>query len=421
MSLYLPARPLLLWAVRLLSFSALIICFVLFGMKLNGSITSLAGCGGEGGCSQVMGSRWSEWFHVPVTLWAGLLYLSILVLTLPPVQRWLGRTGDQLLAAAGVILAGAAVYFLCLLYFEMKDHCPWCLALHLTGLTVAGIILTAAVRTQREGGRGVLEAAMLSGLAAIGVLAAGQVWGPRPDTHLITESGLKEETGPVVPAAPAAVTSREARVVSFHEGKLNYDAAALPIIGSPDARFVLVEYFDYTCRSCRNMAGDLQALKQKWPGVFSVIVLPTPLNRACNPFLKSHVEDHPGACELARLALAVWHTKPESFAPFHEYLYTLRLPVTEASVKEARAKAEALSGAAAIAAALDDSRVSGQITENIGNFARLTSENIVMPKLLLRGQVMMHGPARDAETFVRAIEQQFNPGAAGSPVLSQPK
>ena len=180
----------MLWAVRLLSFAAMVVCLLLFSMKLTGRISSLAGCGGEGGCRQVMGGEWSEWFQVPVTLLAAGIYLGVLCLTLTPVQRALGRTGDQLLAAAGVILAGAAVYFLCLLIFKEKQNCPWCLGLHITGLTVSALILTAAVKAQRAGERGVLEAAMLTGFMAIGLLAAGQVWGPKPETHVITEGGF---------------------------------------------------------------------------------------------------------------------------------------------------------------------------------------------------------------------------------------
>src|SRR5436190_8532756 len=147
MSLNLPARPLLLWTVRLLSSLAMVVCFVIFIMKLNGSITSLRGCGGEGECSQVLGGRWSEWFRIPVTAWAGLVYLGIIVLTLEPVREMFGRKGDQLLAAAGVVLAGAAVYFISLMLFAKEDGglCPWCLGRHVAGLTVAVILLTAAV------------------------------------------------------------------------------------------------------------------------------------------------------------------------------------------------------------------------------------------------------------------------------------
>jgi len=420
-----PARPFLLLLVQILSFSAVPICFWLFFQKLNGSISSIAGCGGEGGCSQVMGGRWSEWFHVPVTLCAGLVYLGIGVLTLPPVQRALGRTGDQLLAAGGVILAGAAVYFLSLMFFDKKHggFCPWCLGLHITGLTVSGLILTNAVRARHEGERGVLEAAMLTGFAAIGMLAAGQIWGPRVESHLITDGGLLANAGSARPdtVVPPPAAKSESRELSFFDGELKFDAAALPILGSPDTRFVLVEFFDYTCRTCRVMSGHLKELQQKWPGMFSVVVLPAPLHRECNPFLKANVPDHAGACELAKLSLGVWKARPEVFAEYHDYLLQLPLPIGAPGLQEARRKADDLAGAPAVTAALEDSWVANRLTENLGTFAKLTAQSIVMPKLLLHSQLMMHGPARNVETFLKVMDEQFHPAEAGTPVVTPAK
>lgn len=429
MSLNLPARPLLLWTVRIISFAAMSVCFMLFVMKLNGSISSLRGCGAEGGCSNVMGGRWSEWFHMPVTVWAGMVYVAILLLTTRRIRQVLGRTGDQLLAAGGVVLAGAAIYFLSLMFFGTEGEgrgkvgfCPWCLGLHLAGLTVSAILLTAAVQQQREGERGILEAAMLSGFAAIGILAAGQIWGPRPDTHLLTETELKKDVpGPAQPATMKSAANRPPRIVSFFGGDMKFDAASLPIIGNPDASFILVEFFDYTCRSCREMAGDLKALKQKWPGMFGVVVLPSPLNRNCNPFLRERVPDHPGACELARLSLAVWCKKPEAFAGYHDYLLSLPLPAGDAILATARKRADEIAGAAVIQAALDDPEITTRLNENFGSFARLTSESIVMPKLLVHGKLVLHGPVRDTQAFLSLMEQQFGLGKPGIPVVSPPK
>jgi len=428
MSLSLPARPTLLWAVRILSFSAMSISLWLFSRGLTGDISSIAGCGGEGDCEEIMGGPWSKWFHIPVTLFAAAIHMGVLSLTLPSVQRALGRTGDQLLAAAGVILAGAAIYFLSILYIKLDKHCPWCLGLHLAGLAVAALILTATVRTERASRRGVLEAAMLTGFMAIGVLAAGQVWGPKPDSHLITSGGYAGESnapaataGSTAPAPAKPPAAPAPRMVSFFNDSLKYDAAALPILGAPDARVIMVEFFDYTCRSCRILSGDLKALKKKWPDTFGIIVLPTPLNRACNPLLRDSVEDHPGACELARISLALWRTKPSAFPVLHDYLLAIPLPVDAGKIAAARRKADELAGADAMTAALADPWVAGQLQENLGTFAKLTAQSIVMPKLLLHSSVMMHGPANSTEALIKVMEEQFNLPGAGSPVISKPR
>ena len=403
------SHPLLRGAVRLLSFSALTVCLWLFGRKLSGDITSIAGCGGEGGCSQVLGGRWSEWFQVPVTLLAALVHATVLSLTLPPVQRWLGPAGDRCLPAAAVMLGGAAIYFLTLLYGVEHQHCPWCLGLHLTGITVAALILADAGRKLEWAGLG---RPGLTGILALGVLAAGQIWGPKPKTYLLTGG-----TGPAAPAL--VVTGAGGREVSFLDGRLKYDTATLPLIGSPAAKYVMVEFFDYTCSSCRDLAGDLKELKKKWPETFAVIVLPAPLNRACNPSLKPAVRDHPGACELARLALALWKAKPEAFPEFHDFLLALPLPMTIERLAEARYKAVTLTSEEAIAAALEDPWVGQRLKDNVAAFAQLTAQSIAMPKLLLPQSGVMHGTAHDTAEFVRVMETQFKlagpaPGA-GAP------
>jgi hypothetical protein len=358
---------------------------------------------------------------------AAAVYLAVLVLTIPSVQQFLGRTGDQLLAAAGVVLIAAAIYFLVLLYAVEKNHCPWCLGLHVTGIVAGAFILTLTVGTQHGRRRSVLEAATLTGFMAIGVLAAGQVWGPKPDTHLVTSGGIAATPNSApgdaaaLPAPPATAVSSAGRMVGFFDDRMRYDAASLPILGSSDARVVMVEFFDYTCGYCRELAGHLKALKRKWPDTFGIVTLPSPINRACNPFLRDHVKDHEGACELARLSLALWRAKPAAFPDYHDYLLGLPLPAKREIVESARRKADELAGAAAMNAAMEDPWVTRQLNENIGSFAKLTTQSIVMPKLLLHTSVMMHGPPRNTEEFIKVIEQQFDLTGTGSPVISKPR
>ena len=403
-------RPLYRWSLRLLSFSALAVCLWLWSRKLSGEISSLVGCGGEGGCSQVMGGRWSEWFHLPVTLLAALVHAAALCLTLPSVRRRLGAWGDVALATAGVLLGGAAVYFLTILYAVEHRHCPWCLGLHLAGLVVAGLILRDGWRQSGPGG---LKAALLAGGLGLATLAAGQAWGPRPATYLLTGGATAPE-----PTAPAAVGPQE---LSFLEGKLKLDAAALPRLGSLTARIVLVEFFDYTCSSCRNLAADFKELNAKWPGTFGMIPLPAPLNRACNPGLKPKVPDHLGACDLAKLALALWKAKPSAFVEFHEYLLASPLPATPERIAEARRRAAELAGEGALAAALQDPWVGQRLAENFVVFGQITSQSIVMPKLLFPTSGVMHGTAPSAAQFIKLMEDRFQLRAGGAAPAKEPR
>lgn len=406
-----PAGPPFSKVVPILSFIALTLCLWLFSRKLSGEISSIAGCGGEGGCSSVLGGRWSEWFHLPVTLLAAGVHFTVFLCSLPPVRRAGGIRMTRWLAAAAVILAGSAGYFLAILYLVERQHCPWCLTIHLTGLAEAGLILTGAWRQHRGSGESWAGRAVLTGTLALGILAAGQKWGPRPKTFLITGEAPASGGG-ILPSMAGG-----SRVLRFFDGTMAFDAAALPVIGSPAAPAVLVEFFDYTCASCRDLAGDLKALKEKWPGTFAVVVLPAPLNRACNPALAPSVTDHPGACELARLALALWRAKPEAFPAFHDFLFSLPLPAVPERLAEARKQADQLAGEAAMESALASPWVAARLQANFEAFARLTAQSIKMPKLLLHDSVMMHGTAPRTGEFLRVMEEQFGLSGKSPPAV----
>ena len=335
--------------VRVLSAAAIGLCGYLLSMRLTGRIDSLAGCG-DGGCSQLLGGRWSQWLGIPVTALAAAVYGGILLLTLPAVQRSPGRTGDQLLAAGGMVLAMAALWFLGVMAFA--DHgaanesrwCGWCLTLHGIGIAVAVILLADARRTSAGGGGRLLEAGGLTGVTGIAVLILGQLFATPPATHRITSGTIPGAPGSATSAHPAATPPHGARTLTFFQSSsepLTFEVGRDPHLGPADARHVLVEYFDYTCRSCRDLYGDLQALKKKWPGLFTVIAVPSPLHRACNPWLSPNINNHAGACELAQMALAMWKAAPQHFPEYHDYLMRLPLPP---NLPEARAKGTGLAG-----------------------------------------------------------------------------
>ena len=64
--------------IRILALLGFGVSAYLVWMKLTGQITSVVGCGGEGGCSNVLGSQWSQWFFIPVTAVSACFYLCLL-------------------------------------------------------------------------------------------------------------------------------------------------------------------------------------------------------------------------------------------------------------------------------------------------------------------------------------------------------
>ena len=393
-------------ALRLSALAGLLLSGWLLIQKASGSITYLVGCGAGSGCANVLGSRWSQWFLVPVTALSLLLYAALLFFTFKPRRL-------PLLAIA-TCLAGAALWFGVVQAFILHSFCPWCLTAHLIGLTCSILIFRGYGSSQA----GPLKPGLMAGFAATALLIAGQVFGPVPDTHQETRIVLEKDPAPKATTAvpPTAETGPvhirgEGRKVTFL-GNKQYNVGTLPHIGDANAPHVLVKYYDYACNACRDLHEDLDALMRKHPGKFCIIVLPGPINRACNPNVPPHLQNHANACELAKLALACWRTDPTSFAAVHHALFSrpvLDLPKAMEVVKPLMKKplgAEALDDpwiAEVLAADSDDYK---RINFTINN-GKPGEANYLMPKLLVGGTRMLHGVTKTREILFGAIEQEF--------------
>ncbi len=386
-------------ALRLASIGGLLISGWLLLQKATGSIGYLVGCGAGTGCANVLGSRWSQWFLIPVTALSLLLYAALLFLTFRP-QR-------TALLAVGTALGAAAVWFGIVQAFVLRSFCPWCLAAHGIGLACAVLVF----RHHGGGSRGDLRNGLLAGLAATGVLVAGQIFGPVPDTHQESDIVLKESPA-AAPGKPLPVHERgEGRKVTLL-GNKRYNVALLPHLGDPAAPHVAVKYFDYACNACRDLHEDLEAFQKKHPGKLCVVLLPAPIDRACNPEVPPHLNDHPHACELARLALACWRTDPASFPAVHHALFAR--PALDPA--KARAVVAPLLGKPLAPDALADPWIDEVLAADALDYKRINVTNsgqlnYLMPKLLVGGTRMLHGVTKSREILFQALEHEFKVAA----------
>jgi len=130
--------------VRFLAFVGLAISGTLLLMKLTGSISSIRGCGGSGGCENVLGSKWSQWFGIPVSAFSTLLYGGLIVVGF----RW--PSAKMVFKAIAVLLLLAAFWFVGLQIFALRSFCPWCCATHLVGLLTSVALLRTISQQQRS-------------------------------------------------------------------------------------------------------------------------------------------------------------------------------------------------------------------------------------------------------------------------------
>ncbi len=154
-----------------------------------------------------------------------------------------------------------------------------------------------------------------------------------------------------------------------------------PILGSVDAPIVFVELFDYTCPHCRQLNRQLQEVRRRFGKDLAVVVLPVPLSRECNPSVTTDNPSHHDACEISRLAIAVWKLDSQAFVGYHEWLSQ---PENGRTASEARLQAEQIVDREQLREALAGSLVSqfigqhAQIYQLIGKgiLPRLYSERM---------------------------------------------
>ncbi|MEX0653604.1 MAG: vitamin K epoxide reductase family protein [Phycisphaeraceae bacterium] len=322
------------------------------------------GCGATSGCAGVLGSQWSRVLGVPVGLPAMGVYLVMLaglVTVGRPAGRWLVT-----LAAAAVV--AAAGWFVFLQFVWLGTWCVYCMAGHGAGV-VAAVLGLAVVGSRGVMRPGAMGAAVAVGLAAVTVLAGVQLLTSEP-VHRIAV--LDVEWAP----------------------------AEEPVLGLADAeRFVLV-MVDYACPHCRHTHGVLLEAQAELDPAPTLVVLPVPLNPACNP----HAPQYPGprfaeSCELARLALAVHLADPAAFAAFDHWLFEPELP---RSAEAARAEAVTRVGEAALAQALADPRVDERLARNTAAFGR--SEAGRLPVTLVPGSKPVVGRIEQVSTVHALFE-----------------
>ncbi|MBN01534.1 MAG: hypothetical protein CMJ77_20660 [Planctomycetaceae bacterium] len=417
-------------AVQAISVTAMLMAGYLVFMKWTGQITNLIGCGGDADCANVLGGRWSSWLLIPISGWCLVAYLVLFTTsTTAGRQRW----SQCAIVFMGLLLATAAIWFMFLQIAVEQQLCPWCIVLHALGISAAGIIIHGLSKAPLHHRDRILPPAFAMTVLAMFALVTGQIWGPLPKTYQISEGSeattfespdteaisTAAETQPCNPPEdfkqtdpkagvvepttlpnssadepslelPAHLdeTSFTPRVLRYFGGELEYEVGDVPFLGKKDAEVFLVKYFDYTCHTCRDLHGALDQLLEKYPDRLGVVVIPCPLNRSCNSYMRPGAKDHQYACELATLGLKVWRADPEKFVEFHEAMFKHQGKVTPA---KAEAFAETLVGKDKLNNVSLDLWVPETLQKAINVYGVLSRSNGRMPKLLISEKRVMHG------------------------------
>ncbi|MBQ6044191.1 MAG: thioredoxin domain-containing protein, partial [Bacteroidales bacterium] len=271
--------------------AALLLCIIMSIHSLSGS--ELVGCGAGSACDSVLGGRWSKLFGIfPISGIAAGAYLAFLlavtVFLLSKDEGLKDMSSKALLLISGAII-GSAVWFVGLQLIAEGEFCKYCMTTHALGIVCAVLTASGLLRGTRSGSGWI---AVGAGLAAL--LAALQVL-TVPDS--VYQEGTGEEAFPLI-------SSDEA-----------------PVIGNPDAEYVIDLLYDYQCSHCRTVHEQLPEVIRQFDGRVAFVLCPCPLSPKCNPYVPREETRFEGSCDLARLALAVYELEPEVFADFDGWLF----------------------------------------------------------------------------------------------------
>jgi hypothetical protein len=315
------------------------------------------------------------------------------------------------------------------------------MAVHACGLVIAGLVFTrlpvGRPPPPHEPGNPVRIApgtlGGLVGVAGVGlaVLVVGQLFtrGPGPEVTVFTGHsspgtrirlepiGLNGENGatrpattesPVVededpPALPDASPPKQAGPFhEFHNGAVKIDQSMFPVAGDPNAKHVMAVLADYTCPDCKRLHAILGETRRRYgEGTIAVIVMPMPLDSTCNPHVTVTPKKHENACELAKLALAVWAAEPAKFAEMDEWL----MDNQPADPAEARRKAVELVGEAALAEAESGTAADAALRESTRAYGTMNSGPI--PKLMIVPKVTAVGRVDNASDVYNLLEKHL--------------
>lgn len=419
----------------------LTLVLALAGMALAGvllyqsqTLDPLPGCGGGSGCDEVLTSRWSSFFGVPVSLLALGVYVTMFaaVLMRDPEAIRPEVAVEWLMTFCGVAVIVSVLWFVFVQSVILGSFCIYCMATHASAAASAVLCLLAARPTRRAKASALASAIAV---ALVALLIAGQVLGDAPqaaapkvqfvqdspdnpqppelpelqdlpDTMLNNPLGpdpsaiqidplfspIDTATGPSSPSTTAIIQSTGPRKLSFYGGRFKVDTTTVPIIGDPYAPTVLVILFDYTCSHCRDTRATLEKTKTRHGDELAIICLPMPLNKKCNKLLRSSSPTNRYACELAEASLAVWRVAPQKWAEFDKQLYT-----DEALRSPARSKIAAwklVGGEKVLKEGLDDPWVGQRIALNVRiyNACSRAVGNSLIPMLITEDGIMTGAP-----------------------------
>jgi hypothetical protein len=309
------------------------------------------------------------------------------------------------------------VWFTIVQKWIIGAFCPYCMATHITGVLLAALVIWRAPMQFDDDPTDVAltgpapppdagPAPPAEPNATTSPSAPRRLIGPLPAIGLavvgLVLAGILAACQ-VVFAPPAVYRGGESR-----DSQPALDPHAVPLIGSPDAVYVVTLFFDYDCRHCQQVHSMLDEAIGRYDGKLAFALCPAPLNTQCNPYVPRDVEEFKDSCELAKVGLAVWVARREAFPAFDRWIFSAESggPWRPRSLDAARAKAVELVGRAKFDAAWADPWIDRYMQTSLRIYGDTYESGNAIPKLVF-GSRWVTPDLNDANDLVSILHDSL--------------
>lgn len=260
--------------------------------------------------------------------------------------------------------------------------------LSLLGLAVSALAGAAACADQNSGGSAAPPPATKTSDAKSPSDKAAKAPETKPSEKKQPEQKPPEQKPPV----------KKRRIITVGGGQISLDIRHWPLLGKPDAKYVFVEMFDYTCPYCRATHVAVRGAMEHFGDDLAIIALPVPLDASCNRTVGATAAEHAEACEIAKIAVAVWRCSRRQFPPFHSWLFE-----TARTAAEARQYAAQLVGEKALQDELALPHAANYIVKHVELYERIGGGSL--PKILFPRSTVS-GSVESASTLIDMITRE---------------
>ena len=347
------------WVMVILNVIALVLSGVLSWHYLMGG--SMVGCDGSSPCGEVLSSKWSTILGVlPVSGLSVGTYMALLASAFfidASTDLGVRQLAWQMMLVIAGAVAGSAIWFTIVQKWMIGSFCPYCMSAHITGLLLSILIIWRA--TKETNNSTISTSDKNNNVKKYNELSSASIKIVRPLRALFLVVIGITLTGALTAFQLSYTPSSVYTDGNSQENMVVVDYHSAPMVGSPEAPYVIALLFDYQCPHCQKIHFQIDEVIQRYAGKVAFVLCPAPLNTKCNPYVPADRDAFKNSCELAKIGLAIWFAKKDAFPVFENWMFSFDSgdKWQPRSLETVNIKAIELLGQAKFETAMSDPRV----------------------------------------------------------------